>query len=111
MVTAIVTAVRERQPEYIRDEDGNSPSELIGVDGWWFRILVRPATCEEAAGILVQEEKAARRASLERRRRDLFRLVGGTRRAGSAWQRAGRLRREGVAFDPSALAGRRAARG
>jgi hypothetical protein len=77
VVSAIVTTVRERRPEYCRDEDGNNPSSLIGEDGWWFRILVRPATAEEAAGILAAEEKAARRADLERRRRALFSYTTG----------------------------------
>ncbi|MFI1701502.1 hypothetical protein ACH419_36875 [Streptomyces bobili] len=30
VVSAIVTTVRERRPEYCRDEDGNQPAELIG---------------------------------------------------------------------------------
>lgn len=66
-VTAIVTTVRERRPVYYRDEDGNNPGDLLGEDGWHFRILVRPATPAEAAEILAQEEKAARRHALERR--------------------------------------------
>ncbi|WP_275466322.1 hypothetical protein [Streptomyces noursei] len=40
-------------------------------NGWYFRILVRPATAEEAADILAREEKDARRRSLERRRGEL----------------------------------------
>ncbi|MFE1476492.1 hypothetical protein ACFW6N_21900 [Streptomyces cyaneofuscatus] len=71
-VTAIVTTVRERRPEYCRDEDGNQPSELIGEDGWYFRILVRPATAEEAADILAEEDKQQRRAALSARRRQMF---------------------------------------
>ncbi|MFK0047954.1 hypothetical protein ACIQU4_28475 [Streptomyces sp. NPDC090741] len=34
VVTAIVTTVRERRPEYCRDEEGDNPSCLIGEDGW-----------------------------------------------------------------------------
>ncbi|MGW2425194.1 hypothetical protein ACWC0C_39145 [Streptomyces sp. NPDC001709] len=71
-VSAIVTTVRERRPEYCRDEDGNQPGDLIGEDGWYFRILVRPATADEAADILAQEATAHRRASLAERRRRLF---------------------------------------
>ena len=70
--TAIVTTVRERRPEYCRDEDGNQPAELIGEDGWYFRILVRPATAEEAADILAEEDTQQRRAALAARRRRLF---------------------------------------
>ncbi|MFJ5588325.1 hypothetical protein ACIQCG_01080 [Streptomyces noursei] len=70
-VSAIVTTVRELPPIYCRDEDGNNPGCLIGENGWYFRILVRPATAEEAADILAREEKEARRRKLENRRRDL----------------------------------------
>lgn len=77
VVSAIVTTVRERRPEYCRDEDGNNPSCLIGENGWYFRILVRPATAEEAAETLAAEEKAARRYALEERRRALFSFRAG----------------------------------
>lgn len=77
VVSAIVTTVRERQPVYCRDEDGNNPAELIGENGWYFRILVRPATAEEAADILAAEEKAARRYALEERRRAAFSYQAG----------------------------------
>lgn len=40
--------------------------------GWFFRILVRPATAEEAADILAEEDTARRRAALAERRRQLF---------------------------------------
>lgn len=73
-VSAIVTTVRERHPEYCRDEDGNQPADLIGEDGWYFRILVRPATAEEAADILAAEEQQQRQARLAARRRRLFEL-------------------------------------
>ncbi|MFD7553589.1 hypothetical protein ACFV9E_03495 [Streptomyces sp. NPDC059835] len=71
-VTAIVTTVRERRPEYCRDEGGDNPSCLIGEDGWFFRILVRPATAEEAAEILDAEALATRRTALAQRRVRLF---------------------------------------
>ncbi|MFC7983648.1 hypothetical protein [Streptomyces sp. NPDC057336] len=71
-VSAVVATVRERAPEYCRDEDGNNPSCLIGEDGWFFRVLVRPATVEEAADILAEEDTARRRAALAERRRQLF---------------------------------------
>ncbi|MFD3959564.1 hypothetical protein ACFWRG_32415 [Micromonospora tulbaghiae] len=71
-VSAIVATVRERAPEYCRDEDGNNPGCLIGEDGWFFRILVRPATPEEAADLLAAEDTAHRRAALAERRRQLF---------------------------------------
>ncbi|MGX5183425.1 hypothetical protein ACWKT5_11545 [Streptomyces avermitilis] len=71
-VSAIVTTVRERRPQYCRDEDGNQPADLIGEDGWHFRILVRPATAEEAADILAEEAKQQRQAQLATRRRSLF---------------------------------------
>lgn len=73
-VSAIVTTVRERRPQYCRDEDGNQPSVLIGEDGWYFRILVRPATAEEAGDILAAEEEQQRRDELAARRRRLFEL-------------------------------------
>lgn len=73
-VSAIVATVRERRPEYCRDEDGNQPSDLIGEDGWYFRILVRPATAEEAADILAEEAEQQRQAQLAARRRRLFEL-------------------------------------
>lgn len=60
-VSAVVTMVRERRPEYCRDEDG-----------WYFRILARPATDEEAADILAAEEKERRQTALAQRRRRLF---------------------------------------
>ncbi|MGW0562842.1 hypothetical protein ACWDZ4_20040 [Streptomyces sp. NPDC003016] len=71
-VSAIVTTVSEDPPVYCRDEDGDQPSDLIGVDGWLFVIHVRPATAEEAADILASEAVAARCAQLEQRRRNLF---------------------------------------
>ncbi|WP_159401612.1 IS110 family transposase [Streptomyces sp. NRRL F-5053] len=71
-VTAIVTTVREKRPVYCRDKDGDQPGELIGEDGWYFRIFVRPASADEAAGILDEEEKAARRRALDQRRKALF---------------------------------------
>ncbi|OEV09270.1 hypothetical protein [Streptomyces nanshensis] len=71
-VSAVVTTVREKTPVYCRDADGDNPGVLVGEDGWYFRILVRPATAEEAADILAREETAARRAELEERRRRLF---------------------------------------
>ncbi|WP_331732346.1 hypothetical protein OG613_47840 (plasmid) [Streptomyces sp. NBC_00015] len=74
VVSAIVTTVRERRPEYCRDEDGNQPTELIGEDGWYFRILVRPATADEAADILAAEEAQQLRTELAARRRRLFEL-------------------------------------
>ncbi|MET8816135.1 hypothetical protein ABZW47_29560 [Streptomyces sp. NPDC004549] len=73
-VSAIVTTVRERRPQYCRDEDGNQPADLIGEDGWYFRILVRPATIGEAADILAAEDKQQRQAGLAARRRRLFEL-------------------------------------
>ncbi|MFJ2225641.1 hypothetical protein ACIOFY_37065 [Streptomyces anulatus] len=72
VVSAIVTTVRELPPVYCRDEDGNNPGCLIGEDGWYFRILVRPANAEEAAGILAAEEENARRYALDERRRAAF---------------------------------------
>lgn len=71
-VSAIVTVIAEAAPEYIRDEDGDSPSELIGGDGWFFQARVRIATAEEAAGILAEEADRARRAELAARRRRLL---------------------------------------
>lgn len=71
-VSAIVTTVREHRPQYCRDEDGNQPADLIGEDGWYFRILVRPATADEAADILASEAKEARRQALEQRRKALL---------------------------------------
>ncbi|MEW2498502.1 hypothetical protein AB0942_33970 [Streptomyces nodosus] len=91
-VSAVVTTVREAAPMYCRDEDGNQPTDLIGVDGWYHRVLVRPATGEEAAEILKQEVVQARRARLRHRRAELF----GTR----ALQADGVVPAEGdVSFD------------
>ncbi|MDR3082682.1 MAG: hypothetical protein LBV60_17440, partial [Streptomyces sp.] len=45
---------------------------LIGEDGWFFRILVRSATAEEAADILAAEDTARHRAALAERRHRLF---------------------------------------
>lgn len=47
-ISAIVTTVSEDPPVYCRDEDGDQPTELIGEDGWFFNIHVRPATAEKA---------------------------------------------------------------
>lgn len=71
-ISAIVTTTSEDPPVYCRDEDGDQPTELIGEDGWLFVIHVRPATAEEAADILAQEDVEARRTELHRRRRALF---------------------------------------
>jgi hypothetical protein len=71
-VSAVVVVLAELAPEYVRDEDGDSPSELIGEDGWFFQAVVRPGTGREAAGLLADEARQAHRADLERRRRSLL---------------------------------------
>ncbi|OLZ51631.1 hypothetical protein BS329_15300 [Amycolatopsis coloradensis] len=67
-VSLIVSVLAEAEPQFIRDEDGDSPAALFGEDGWWFRAKVRPATAEKAAPLLAEEASAARRRDLERRR-------------------------------------------
>ncbi|MFJ5731573.1 hypothetical protein [Streptomyces paradoxus] len=54
-MSAVVATVRERAPEYCRDEDGDNSGCLIGEDGWFSRILVRPAIAEVAADALAAE--------------------------------------------------------
>ncbi|MFI2722602.1 hypothetical protein ACH5AI_40945 [Streptomyces collinus] len=54
-MSAVVATVRERAPEYCRDENGDNSGCLIGKDGWFFRILVRPATAEVAADLLAAD--------------------------------------------------------
>ncbi|WP_433531276.1 hypothetical protein ACQPYA_03975 [Micromonospora sp. CA-263727] len=72
-VSAIVTVLAEYEPTYSWDEDGNAPhSDLVGVDGWYFEAVVRPATDAEAAPRLAAEAHAAHRADLEHRRLALF---------------------------------------
>ncbi|MFE3504209.1 hypothetical protein ACFXPX_04505 [Kitasatospora sp. NPDC059146] len=60
MPSLLGVVVSEDRPQYIRDEDGDSPTdELIGESGWFFCGRVRPATAEEAAPLLAQEAEAA----------------------------------------------------
>ncbi len=63
-VSAIVVVVGEAKPRYCRDEDGDQPADLLGVDGWFFQARVRVATAEEAAGVLTAEATVQQRDAL-----------------------------------------------
>lgn len=70
--SAIVVVVRELKAQFLRDEDGDQPSELIGEDGWYHTAEVRIATPEEAAPILEREQHAERGRVLDARRRGIL---------------------------------------
>ncbi|MFF2548310.1 hypothetical protein ACFVUY_37935 [Kitasatospora sp. NPDC058063] len=58
-VSMIGVVVGEDRPVYCRDEDGDQPADLIGVDGWLHTGHVRVATAEEAAPLLAKEAEKA----------------------------------------------------
>ncbi|MFJ5068214.1 hypothetical protein ACIQC7_17660 [Kitasatospora sp. NPDC088556] len=60
MPSMIGVVLSEERPRYIRDEDGDAPTDtLIGESGWFFCGRVRPATAEEAAPLLAEEAEAS----------------------------------------------------